>query len=74
MVPSITDVWGYDRKFCSSSSSSRYIQYVLSHVCLGLSNHLVHEGKILHNDHFVMDSCLHLLLPNNNAQYASVSY
>ena len=22
MVPSITDVWGYDREFCSSSSSS----------------------------------------------------
>ena len=22
MVPSIIDVWGYDREFCSSSSSS----------------------------------------------------
>ena len=23
MVPSIIDVWGYDREFCSSSSSAR---------------------------------------------------
>ena len=26
MVPSITDVWGYDREFCSSSSSTRTSQ------------------------------------------------
>jgi hypothetical protein len=25
MVPSIIDVWGYDREFCSSSSSSSSI-------------------------------------------------
>ena len=24
MVPSITDVWGYDREFCSSSSSPSF--------------------------------------------------
>ena len=29
MVPSIIDIWGYDREFCSSSSTVSYTDVVI---------------------------------------------
>ena len=42
MVPSIIDVWGYDREFCSSSSYKISLLYVVWFLSYAMIESFVH--------------------------------